>query len=372
MKTDRITSTLVELCEIPSPSGCERHVADYILSRISALGLDAVEDNAGDNLNGDTGNIIVRVDGNSSSSLLLTAHMDTVMPVDGLPDRINVNITDGIVHTDQNSILGADDKAGIAIALELLHHRVETSDYIHSLEIVFTVQEEIGARGAAYLNKESIRSKRGFVLDGDTPVGTVIVSAPHKLRYDLVVRGTAAHAALEPEKGINAIKAMSAIVADLPCGKIDSKTVTNYGIVKGGNATNVIPDRVELIGELRGHDLEKVQYVQKQIDETPSRVLACSGASAEIVWTDLYPGYSVSLDELCIRYFASACKKFDVQVDYITTDGGGDANPLNGSGIICVPFGLGMKAIHTNQENIKLADLYDAFNLLLECVSIKS
>ena len=126
MNIDRITSTLVELCEIPSPSRCERPVADYILSRISTLGLDAIEDNAGDDIGGDTGNIIVRVDGRSSSSLLLTAHMDTVMPVGGLPERINVKITDGVVHTDQNSILGADDKAGIAIALEILHHRVET------------------------------------------------------------------------------------------------------------------------------------------------------------------------------------------------------------------------------------------------------
>jgi len=372
MKTDRLISTLVELCEIPSPSRCERYVADYILSRISELGLDAVEDNAGNDLNGDTGNIIVRVDGNGSPSLLLTAHMDTVMPVGGLPDRINVNITDGVVHTDRKSILGADDKAGIALALELLHHRVETSDDVCSLEIVFTVQEEIGARGAAYLDKDSISSEQGFVLDGDTPVGTVIVSAPHKLRYDLVISGAAAHAALEPEKGINAIKAMSEVVRELPCGKIDSNTVTNYGIVKGGNATNVIPDRGEWIGELRGHDLEKVYHVKKQIDETSHRVLECSGASAEIIWTELYPGYSVSLDELCIQYFASACNKFDMQMDYVTTDGGGDANPLNGSGIICVPFGLGMKAIHTNKENIKLADLYDAFNLLLECVSIKS
>ncbi len=370
MNTDRITNTLVELCEIPSPSRCERPVADYILSRINSLGLDTVEDNAGDDLNGDTGNIIVRVDGKSSSSLLLTAHMDTVMPVGGLPDRINVKITDGVVHTDQNSILGADDKAGIAIALEILHHRVETSNDMHPLEIVFTVQEEIGARGAAYLDKDSITAEQGFVLDGDTPVGTVIVSAPHKLRYDLMVRGVAAHAALEPEKGINAIKAMSAVVTELPCGKVDNNTVTNYGIVKGGNATNVIPDKVELIGELRGHDLDHVRYVQKQIDETAHRVLESSGASAEIVWTELYPGYSVSLDELCVWYFVSACNKFNMQVDYITTDGGGDANPLNGSGITCVPFGLGMRAIHTNQENIRLADLHKAFHLLLECVTL--
>ena len=179
MNTDRITNTLVELCEIPSPSRCERPVADYILSRINSLGLDAVEDNAGEDLNGDTGNIIVRVDGKSSSALLLTAHMDTVMPVGGLPDRINVNITDGVVHTDQNSILGADDKAGIAIALEVLHHRIETSNDMYPLEMVFTVQEEIGARGAAYLDKDSISAAQGFVLDGDTPVGTVTVSYTH-------------------------------------------------------------------------------------------------------------------------------------------------------------------------------------------------
>ena len=371
MNIDRINKTLVELCEIPSPSKCERPVADYILTRISALGLDVVEDSAGADLDGDTGNLVVRVDGKGTSPLLLTAHMDTVMPIDGLPDRINVEISDGIVHTDRNSILGADDKAGIAIALELLHYRIETVDNLCPLEIVFTVQEEIGARGAAYLDKKSISAKQGFVLDGDTPVGTVIVRAPHKFRYDMVVRGVAAHAALEPEKGINAIGAMSSVVNALPCGRIDSNTVTNYGIVHGGSATNVIPDRVDLVGELRGHDLEKVQYVRNQIEETTDHILDDTRASAEIIWTALYPGYNVSLDELCIQCFVSACNKLDMKVDYITTDGGGDANPLNGAGITCVPFGLGMRAIHTNQEHIKLVDLHNAFHLLLECVTVR-
>jgi len=370
MNIDRINKTLIELCEIPSPSKCERPVADYILARISALGLDIVEDNAGYDLDGDTGNLIVKVDGNSSSPFLLTAHMDTVVPIDGLPDRINVNISDGVVHTDHKSILGADDKAGIAIALELLHHRIENVSNLHPLEIVFTVQEEIGARGAAYLDKDSISAKQGFVLDGDTPVGTVIVRAPHKLRYDLVVRGVAAHAALEPEKGVNAIGAISSLVSALPCGRIDNNTVTNYGIIQGGSATNVIPDRVDLVGELRGHDLAKVQFVQKQIEETTDHVLEDSRVSTEITWTSLYPGYSVSLNELCIQYFALACNKLDMQVDYITTDGGGDANPLNGAGVTCVPFGLGMKAIHTNQEHIMLSDLHNAFHLLLECLTV--
>ena len=372
MNTERLTRTLIELCEIPSPSKKEGAVAAYIRERVYALGLTVEEDDAAEHLDGETGNLIVKASGSVEPSLLLTAHMDTVLNPARLLDQVNVIVSDDVVHTDHHSPLGADDKAGVAIALELLHHRCECADLLRPLELVFTVQEEIGARGASYLDTSSMRAEQGFVLDGDTPVGTVIVRSPHKFRYKLLVHGRAAHAALEPEKGINAIRVLSIAAAELPNGRIDGQTVTNFGIIEGGTATNVVPPRASLVGELRGHNMDRVRAVQKQIGVVVQRTAAACGASAEVTWTHLYPGYEVAREELCNRLFEAGCQKLAIEPDYLVTDGGGDANPLNGAGITCVPFGLGMQAIHTNEESIRLSDLHNAFLLLLECVAGRS
>ena len=371
MNMERLTRTLVELCEIPSPSKKEGAVAAYIRERIRTLGLTVQEDDAAEHLDGETGNLLVKAPGSVDPPLLLTAHMDTVLMPTGYPDSVNVMVTDGIVHTDGCSPLGADDKAGVAIALELLHHKCERADLLRPLELVFTVQEEIGARGANFFDTKSIRSEQGFVLDGDTPVGTVIVRSPHKFRYELLVHGRAAHAALEPEKGLNAIRVLSLVTVDLPHGRIDDQTVTNFGIVEGGSATNVVPDCARLVGELRGHSEKRLRAVQKQIGARAERTAATCGTSSEVAWTQLYPGYEVARDELCVRLFTAGCKKLAIEPDCLVTDGGGDANPLNGAGITCVPFGLGMQAIHSKDEHIRLTDLHKAFRLLLECVTIR-
>ena len=369
MNMERLTRTLIELCEIPSPSKKEGAVAAYIRERVCALGLTVEEDDAAECLEGETGNLIVKASGSVESSLLLTAHMDTVLNGARMPDRVNVIVSDDVVHTDHHSPLGADDKAGVAIALELLHHQCECADLLRPLDLVFTVQEEIGARGANHLDTSSIQAEQGFVLDGDTPVGTVIVQSPHKFRYRLLVHGRAAHAALEPEKGINAIRVLSIITAELPNGRIDDQTVTNFGIIEGGSATNVVPSRASLVGELRGHDMDRVRTAQKHIGAVVQRTAAACGASADVTWTQIYPGYDVAQEEMCNLLFRAGCHKLAIEPDYLVTDGGGDANPLNGAGITCVPFGLGMQAIHTNEEFIRLSDLHSAFLLLLECVS---
>lgn len=369
MNTKRLARTLIDLCEIPSPSKREGAVAAYIRQRLDVLGLTVEEDGAADHLEGETGNLLIRVPGSGQTPILLTAHMDTAMSIAEVPDRINVIVSGSTVHTDHNSSLGADDKAGITLVLELLEHISKSTDINRPLEILFTVQEEAGARGANYFDTTSIQSEQGFVLDGDTPVGTVIVRAPHKFRYEVLVHGRAAHAALEPEKGLNAIRVLSIATAALPNGKIDDHTVTNYGIIEGGSATNVVPARARLIGELRGHNLDRVVAVQEQVSSLVERTAKMCDASAEVTWAQVYPGYDVARRELCIGLFNDACKRLEIKPDYLVTDGGGDANALNGAGITCVPFGLGMQAIHTNEEYISINDLRTAFHLLLGCVA---
>jgi len=363
---ERLARTFVELCRIPSPSRHEGAVAAYVRAQVEALGLRVEEDDAGAALGSDTGNLIVHTEGRGEP-FFLTAHMDTVppTPVDG---QVPVVVEGDRVHTGGRSILGGDDKAGVAVALEMLRLAAEQS--FRPLDVVFTVQEELGARGATHLAAERLRAREGFVLDGDTPVGVAIRRSPHKVRYYLTVTGRAAHAALNPEDGINAIAAIGAVAAALPTGKLDALSVANIGRIEGGGAINVVPERAELIGELRSHERATLEAYQARIGAVAHERAAAYGARADLRWEPLYPGYDVPENAPIARLFARACAAEGVQAAFEATYGGGDANPLNGKGRACVVFGLGMQAIHSPQEYILLSDIARAARILRRALSM--
>ncbi len=362
---ERLARTFVELCRIPSPSGHEGAVAAYVRAQLEALGLRVEEDNAGAALGSDVGNLIVHTSGRGEP-FFLTAHMDTVppTPVDG---HVPVIVEGDRVHTGGRSILGGDDKAGVAVALEML--RLAAEQPFRPLDVVFTVQEELGARGAAHLAGERLCAQQGFVLDGDTPVGVAIRRSPHKVRYYLTVTGRAAHAALNPEDGINAIAAIGAVAAALPTGKLDALSVANIGRIEGGGAINVVPERAELIGELRSHERATLEAHQARIEAVAHERAAAYGARADLRWEQLYPGYDVPEDAPIARLFTRACAAEGVQAAFEVTYGGGDANPLNGKERACVVFGLGMQAIHSPQEYILLSDLTRAARILRQALT---
>ena len=237
---DSLSQTLIDLCRIPSPSRQEAAIATYIRTAVAALGLRVEEDDAGRALGSDTGNLIIQTEG-VGEPLFLSAHMDTVppAPVDG---QVPVIVDGDRVHTGGQSILGGDDKAGIAVALEALRYAVAHPASTRPLDVVFTIQEEQGARGADHLDPHRIRARQGFNLDGDTPVANAIHRAPHKARFYIEALGRTAHAAVNPEDGINAIKAIGAIAAALPTGKLDENSIANLGKIEGGGVINAVPD----------------------------------------------------------------------------------------------------------------------------------
>ena len=363
---ERLARQFVELCRIPSPSGHEGAVAAYVRAQVEALGWRVEEDDAGAALGSDTGNLIVHTEG-VGEPFFLTAHMDTVppTPVDG---RVPVVVDGDRVHTDGRSILGGDDKAGVAVALEMLRLAAEQS--LRPLDVVFTIQEEQGARGAAHLAAEHLRARQGFVLDGDTPVGVAIRRSPHKARYYITVHGRAAHAALNPDEGINAIAAVGAIAAALPTGKLDALSIANIGRIEGGGAINVVPARAELVGEVRSLERDALDALRARIEAIAHERAAAYGARAELRWEPLYPGYDVPEDAPIARLFARACAAEGVQAAFESTYGGGDANPLNGKGRACVVFGLGMQAIHTPRESILLSDIARAARILRRALAV--
>ena len=363
---ERLARTFVELCRIPSPSGQEGALAAYVRARVEALGLDVTEDDAGQALGSDTGNLIVHTEG-VGEPFFLTAHMDTVppKPLDG---QVPVIVEGDRVHTGGRSILGGDDKAGVAVALEML--RLAKAHTARPLDVVFTIQEEQGARGAAHLAAEHLRARMGFVLDGDTPVGVAIRRSPHKARYYITVKGRAAHAALNPQDGINAIAAAGAIAATLPTSKLDELSIANIGRIEGGGAINVVPERAELIGEVRSLEQDALDALKVRIEALAQEQARAYGASAEVRWEALYPGYAVAENAPIARLFAEACAAEGVEAAFESTYGGGDANPLNGRGLSCVVFGLGMQAIHSPQEFILLSDLVRAARILWQALRV--
>jgi tripeptide aminopeptidase len=359
---DRLHENLIDLCRIPSPSFHEGAVAAYVRREVEALGLEVEEDDAGQVLGSDTGNLIVRTPG-VGDPFLLIAHMDTVppTPVEGM---VPVVVEGDRVHTGGRSILGADDKAGVAMALEMLRHAVSAPERVRPLDVIFTIQEEQGTRGASHLDPARLRAQYGFSLDGDTPVGVAIHEAPHKLRYTIDVRGRAAHAAVNPEDGINAVQAAGAVAAALPGGKVDDHSTANVGRIEGGGATNIVPDAARLIGEARSLRRERLDALKAAIAATASRESGRRGATASVTWEELYAGYCVPVDAPPAVLFAACCAGEGMQASFVSTYGGGDANPLNEKGVQCIVFGLGMERIHTPEEYILLSNLSQAARIL--------
>lgn len=369
LNEERLTNTFVELCRIPSPSGKEGRVAGYIREWVSALGLVVDEDDAATAIGGEVGNLFVRYSEGQGEPLFFTAHIDTVqVPFE---DEIPVITKGDKVYTAGRSPLGGGDKAGVAVALELLANAVEAGGQSRPLEIIFTVQEEQGARGAVYFDTEQrLTATQGFILDGDTPVGTAIRQSSHKYRFYINVEGRRAHAAVEPEKGINAIKALGNVIAALPTGKLDENSVANLGHIEGGGVINAVPDKARLVGELRSLQPARLQEIQQEIEEAVYQEAAKNGATGSIEWVELYPGYFVPDDAPCARLFAQACITEGFTPSFLSTLGGGDANPLNNKALTGIVFGLGMEAIHTNEEYMLLSRLNQSARILHRIVGL--
>lgn len=360
--SERLHQTFVDLCRIPSPSFKERAVSLYIRQRVAEYGLHVEEDDAGVVLGSDTGNLLVQTQG-VGEPLFLSAHMDTVPPTlfNGL---VPVVVDGDRVHTGGRSILGGDDKAGVAVALELLYEAVRHPHTMRPLDVIFTIQEEQGARGAGHFDPGRIRARQGFNLDGDTPVGTAIHRAPFKARFYIDVTGRAAHAAVNPEDGINAIKAIAAIAAELPTGKLDTNSIVNLGKIEGGGVINAVPAHAQLIGEARSLLPDALNAIRQTVERTAAEKGEAQGARVACRWEDLYAGYCVPTDAGIAQVFRDACAREGVEAAFATTYGGGDANPYNNKSMTCIVYGLGMTAIHTPDEAILLSDLSQAARIL--------
>ena len=344
----------VRLCEIPSPTGEEREVADAVLDELRGHGVDAAEDASATPAHAGAGNLIARLPGRADGWLSFFAHLDTV-PHD---DPIQVVDENGLYLSRGDTILGADNKAAVTVLMELAaRHAAEPAAL--GLELVFTVAEEDGLRGARELDRSILQAPFGFVLDHATPIGEVIVAAPTYKRLVADFRGQEAHAGINPEDGHSAIAAAAGAVAQMKLGRLDDETTANVGIIEGGTASNVIPGRCRILGEARSIDPERAATTIGEMVDACTWAASEQGCDVDAQVSEMFRGYRVDPKSDPVRVASAALRKVGREPSLVATGGGSDANALVASGYEAILLANGTEANHTPEESVSTAAMLE-------------
>jgi tripeptide aminopeptidase len=355
-----VLDLFVELAAIPSPSGDEEPVARVIRSYLADLGLSVEDDEAG--------NLLARLEAagqKGGSAIFLCAHMDTVPPVGPIEPVVG---EDGVVRNAAGTILGADNKATVAVLLEAARLILSEGRPHAGVELLFTVREEVGLQGAKALDHTQLESRLGFVYDCSGPVGAIVRSAPYGKNIDVVFKGRSAHAGLAPEEGRSAIAAAGRAIADLRLGRIDDETTANVGLIEGGTGRNVVPDRCELVAEARSRDECKLADILQEMLDAFTFAAAVAECEVETRISETYAGYRFEADDPAFALAADAVRRAGLEPSAIDVGGGADANVFNARGIPCVNLANGMMRVHTPEEYIAVADLETMLGVTLELV----
>jgi tripeptide aminopeptidase len=356
INAERLLESFLEMVRISSPAGAEAQVASIIEARLRGLGLEVERDAAG--------NLLAKTDGHGTP-VLLTAHMDTVVPC----DKVIPIVREGVVYSDGSTILGADDKAGVAIILEVLQVLAEDHVAHRPLDVLFTVREEVGLEGAKAFDVRRLRAKIGVGLDMEGEQGTIVVRGPSQNALWAQVHGRAAHAGSNPEDGINAIRVAAEAIVAMPLGRIDAETTANIGVISGGLATNIIPDLVTLRGEARSRDEAKLEAQTRAMTEALEHSAQAAGATADIKVTRTYSAYHFDEHTSVVRWVSAAMRAIGIEPLLVPTGGGSDANVLNAAGMETVQISAGMEEVHTLKEHVAVAEMVTAAHIVLACTA---
>jgi tripeptide aminopeptidase len=351
----RLNDTFAELCAIPSPFGHERAVADRVAEELRSLGLEVEEDDAGEQIGGDAGNLLARLPGRSERSVLLCAHLDTV-PHDGVVEPV---LVDGAWESAGDTILGADNKATVAILLALAHRAAVEGTPV-GVELLFTVGEENGLQGAKAFDVSKLRSEIGYVYDHASPIGEIIVASPTFYRLQARFRGQAAHAGVRPEDGRSAILAAAKAIAGMRLGRIDPETTANVGNIHGGaDGTNIVPERCTLLAEARSlseatADQVISEMVDRCYDAANDPVCDCD---LDVSVERLFRGYRHKASAPTVVAAEAALRACGYTPTRITTGGASDANAFVAGGLLCTNLANGTERNHEPTERIGQAAL---------------
>jgi tripeptide aminopeptidase len=358
----------LELCALPSPSGKERAVTDRVAAYLTDLGLEWDEDDAGARLEGDTGNVYCRVppaNGANGTPIFLCAHTDTVPPEAAIEPVVG---EDGVIRNAAGTILGSDNKAAVVVMLEAVRRVLDEGREHAGIELLFTPQEEVSLRGADAFDPTRLVATTGYVYDQGAPIGEIVLGSPHARLLDFRFHGTAAHAGMHPEDGRSAIAAASRAIAHFRLGRVDEETSANVGVITGGTARNVVPERCSFTAEVRSHDERKAVALAREMVESAAFAASLVDCEVESEVRPSFPGYRFRESDPAVRLAATALERVGYTPSYALSGGGADANVFNARGLQCVNLANGMTDIHTPDERIAVADLEGMVDVTLALI----
>jgi tripeptide aminopeptidase len=361
----RLHGTFEELCRIASPTGEERGMADWITRELTALGLEVGEDDAGPAVGSNAGNLLARIAGRSERSLMFCAHIDTV-PLTATVEPVRHE--DGWENANEG-ILGADNKAAVAAMLELAHVLMARAEQPEiGIELLFTVAEETGLNGAREFDVRRLGSNFGYVFDHASPIGEIITASPTHMHINAEIRGKAAHAGLQPEHGVSAIVAAARAIVNMPQGRLDAETTANIGMVGGGTATNVVPDRCTVSAEVRAVEQEQLdRYVTQAIDALQDAADS-AGCDLDLKLQQMFTGYRSGNREAPVLLAAKALRRLGYEPSYRSSGGGSDANAFRVNGFACTNIANGTERAHERTERVSFVALEANLALMLALI----
>lgn len=364
----RLVDTFLRLAAINSPNGDEKALADVLEPDLRALGFEVVRDRAGEKVKGTTGNVIASKKGSVPGAvpIMFSAHMDTVMPT----EKWGYKMEGDLIRSTGETILGADDKAGIAAIMEAMRVIGEQDIPHGDIQVVFSIGEESGLFGAKHMDYSLISSKCVFVYDMGKPVGCAVIAAPSHDNIVARIRGKAAHAGARPEDGISAIAAAGKAIANMKLGRIDRETTANIGIISGGTARNVVPELCEVKGEARSRSDEKLDAQVQHMLEAFHEAAAEMGAGIEIEVNRSYHAYRLSEKDEVVRIAVSAARRVGIEPELHETGGGSDASIFNARGLPATVIGVGYDKAHSTDECVPISDFVKSAEMAVAIVQV--
>lgn len=371
MTNQRLIDEFFELVQIDSETKHEQVIAPILKSKMEALGFQVIEDDSATRSGHGAGNLIATLKGNKADvdPIYFTCHMDTVVPGKGIKPELR---EDGYIYSDGTTILGADDKAGIAALFDMVKRLKEESVDHGDIQFIITSGEESGLAGAKELDASLINAKYGFAVDSDGKVGGIVTSAPYQAKIWATIRGKTAHAGVAPEKGISAINIAAKAISKMSLGRIDEETTANIGRFEGGGATNIVCDEVHILAEARSIVEDKLTKQTEHMKSVFEKVATDMGGSAEVDVKLMYPGFRFGPEEHVTKVAIQAVKNVGRTPLLAASGGGSDANIIAGFGIPTVNLSVGYEEIHTKNERMPVEELEKLSDLLVEIVKVSA
>lgn len=323
------------------------------------MGIGVEEDDAGAEVGADAGNLLARIPGSGPESVLICTHLDTV-PLEAPVEPV---LVDGGWENANEAILGADNKAAVAVALELARRLMRASDPPDvGLELLFTISEEVALRGAKAFDRSLLTSRFGYVFDHASPIGEIVLSSPTYFRIVAELHGRAAHAGIRPENGRSAIQAAARGIASIPLGRLDPGTTANVGTIAGGTNANVVPEHCRVEAEARSLDRARAEAVATEMVDHFQEAADAGECDLDITLERMFEGYKTSPREPQVVLAERALEASGYKVQHIATGGGSDANALHAAGFACTNLANGTERNHEPTERVSV----DALDGMLE------